>query len=176
MSFLAGIGKYKTPGARELAELRGRVDAYAEMHENVVNPGVEEGENAPDGWTGAGAAEWAEEGYLSGRSLWLRPQNGTAEWRSDAFRVKSGTLYRWRAQVKGVAGPQFFLTVRWFDNVGAFISENNIALNATYQGWKEVKDVIDSPAGAYTADLLFRVPNPDTGDLLGDEFSVREIH
>ena len=175
MSFLAGMGKYKTPGARGLAELRGRVDEYAEMHENVPNPSVEEGDAAPNGWSGAGAASWATEGYLSKRSLRLNPQNATGEWRCDAFRVNANTLYRWRARVKGTGGPQFFLTVRWFDNLSAFISESNIALSDVYSVWKEVRDVIESPAGAYTADLVFRVPNADTGDLLGDEFSVREI-
>ncbi len=147
--------------------------------ELLENSAVDLGEDNPTNWshseTGTG---WSENEFRSSpRSLWLGTLNTTAEWRSDYFPVIENTLYRLAGFFKGEGSSETFLTIRWFsDSAGTnFISEQNISLNSVYTDWTQIILDTTSPAGALSADVLFRCPSNTTVSLYGDDFTVRGI-
>jgi len=147
--------------------------ANSSVEQDVDSSGV------PDFWNiSTSGAEWSNvEARIGGRSLRLNVSSGTGQWISYVFAVVAGQVYRLSAYVKGTGSTQTFLTIRWWSDTGgsAFISENNIALNVSHADWTVVEQAITAPAGAQSADVVFRCPAATTADLYGDDFSVRRV-
>lgn len=142
----------------------------------LANADVDTGYDSPDNWSASVAGAATSTTARSGsRSLRLNVAQATADWRSDPVAVEAGEVYLFGGYIKGMAtGEQFFITIRFFDNADMFISEVNVAAGGTYAVWTEKGAQATAPVGAVTADLLFRVAEDDTGDMLGDDFFVKK--
>jgi hypothetical protein len=170
---LAGIGKYKSPGARQLDDLRAWADESRLSDELLLNPTLEQGADPPNGWHKLNSAVLDTEGFRSPRSLRLNPQGATGEWWSNRTRCLSGKLFLLRARVKGVGSANVQLVARYWSKTGAFISEEGVQANGQYGDWSEVRLVSEAPANAYEVDVRWVVTGVDTVDIKADAFSLR---
>lgn len=145
----------------------------------IVNASAESGTAEPDDWfhSASGTGWSTSEHYNGGKSLRMTTSNSSADWRSSAVAVNTGTVYRLRTQVKGqVTANEFFVTLRWFSASGGngFISEVNMPVPvASYLTWSDINVNATAPAGAVSADIVIRSIN-GTGDVYFDSISLQE--
>jgi len=144
----------------------------------LLNPDVEEGVTLPDHWFQGANAYWSTVEYRSPtHSLQINVVGATGDWRSRPFLVAPNTLYRVLGFFKGTGAANMFLTIRWFSDkeATAFISEDNIALDATYPDWTLRSGDLTSPSNAMSADVMFRASVATTANLYGDDFFVKQV-
>lgn len=147
--------------------------------ELVGNGDVESGIVWPDDWFySLTNTVWTTEDSRSGsRSLKIHTANDTADWRSLHFPAKGNARYRLQGHFKGQGGLDLYLTIRWWSNPDGtgFIDQQSILLDGTYAVFtRKMLDSVSPPA-AQSGDIVFWATAPTTVEILGDDFSVREM-
>jgi len=143
----------------------------------VVNRSVEAGNAQPQDWFSSGAmAEWSTAYARTGtRSLRINVTDASAEWMGDVKPVREGYPYLVSGFFAGeIDRVQFVFGIRWFNDTGGLIGENNVSMPAgNIQRWSQVSTTFNAPSGAQTCKIVFGAVN-GTGDVYGDDFEVRQ--
>ncbi|GAB4570020.1 MAG: hypothetical protein Kow0047_23440 [Anaerolineae bacterium] len=144
----------------------------------ILNPSVEDGVSEPSHWyhTPFGT-EWATVGHHGNRSLRINAVNETPDWRCEQYAVRANARYRLRLWVKGAGSDRLIVAVRWFASFGydQWIGEEWVPISGTYPDWTAIVQDVVAPSNSVAGDIMFRVWEPRTLDVYGDDFALFRI-
>ena len=76
--------------------------------------------------------------------------------------------------MKGTGTVDFRIRMRFWTVADAFVSEDEVILNATYADWTKIESDVLAGATVAKADIDFLSLVDGDGDLLADQFSLKE--